>query len=316
MRPMLATSGDRQQQVPGTDQWTHEVKWDGMRILAETTRSGVRLASRNERDVTVSWPDVARPVEDGRDLLVDGEVICLDGSGRPDFRTLQQRIHISSAGAASRRAATVPATYMVFDLLRLDGAWLLDQPLARRRELLAGIDLAGTGWQVPDVFDDGAMLLEATRQQQLEGIVSKRLDSRYRPGERSSDWLKFAHRPRTSYVVGGWRPQRGSTDRLGALLVGEMTPDGLVYRGRVGAGVGPASGRRLAALLVGTERASHPFGTDVPAEDADTTTWVEPRLVVDVESLGLTGERLRQPSFKAVRTDLTPDDLLAVTDGS
>ena len=120
----------------------------------------------------------------------------------------------------ARLAQRTPATYMVFDLLRLGGEDLVGLPLSERRRRLADLDLTAAGWQVPQEYDDGAMLLDATRAQGLEGIVSKRRDSAYRPGERSPHWLKFAHRHRASFVVGGWRPQTGTTDRLAALLVG------------------------------------------------------------------------------------------------
>lgn len=317
MRPMLATPAD---QVPTGDQWTHEVKWDGIRVLAETRDGRLRLTSRNQNDVTPAWPDVATgggvpPTE--RDLLVDGEIVVLDEAGRPDFRVLQERMHVRRAGAVAGLAARLPATYLVFDLLRLDGRDLTAEPLERRRALLGEL-LDGSAWQVPPAYDDGAMLLEATRQQGLEGVVSKRLGSRYRPGERSPHWRKLAHRHRLSYVVGGWRPQEGTTGaaatagdpgRLAALLVGEMTPDGLAYRGRVGSGIGPQQGRRLAAALAGHERADSPFDDEVPRVDTLGTHWVDPVLVVDVDTHGRGHQRLRQPSFQGIRTDLAPEDL-------
>ena len=133
---------------------------------------------------------------------------------------------------------------MVFDVMRVDGKDVTGQPLGERRKILRGLGLEHSTWQVPDAYDDGPMLFEATLQQGLEGIVSKRLTSRYVFGERTKNWLKFAHRHRRSYVVGGWRPQEGTADRLAALLVGELTEEGLLYRGRVGSGIGGAASRR------------------------------------------------------------------------
>jgi bifunctional non-homologous end joining protein LigD len=154
------------------------------------------------------------------------------------------------------------------------------------------------------------MLREATLAQGLEGIVSKRLTSTYQPGVRSKAWLKFAHRHRFSFVVGGWRPQEGTSDRLAALLVGEPTPDGLLYRGRVGSGIGGAASRLLGAQLAGRAVDASPFADDVPAIDARGTFWVEPFLVVDVESLNkMPVTRLRQPSYRGIRTDIGPDEL-------
>jgi bifunctional non-homologous end joining protein LigD len=175
-----------------------------------------------------------------------------------------------------------------------------------------GADGTLGGWQVPASYDDGGMLLDATREQGLEGIVSKRFDSTYRPGERTSAWLKFPHRFRGSYVVGGWRPQTGTTDRLASVLVGEVTPAGLLFRGKVGSGIGGRESAPLKARL--TPRASSPFVDEVPRVDALGTHWVEPLVVVDVETHGRPPRpgqegRLRQPSYQGVRTDLSPDDL-------
>lgn len=308
MRPMLATHGDH---VPSGPGWVHEVKWDGVRILADVAGGGAaRLTTRNGNDATRAWPDVSPAPPGIDDLLVDGEVIGLDASGRPDFRVLAERLHVRSATTAARLARSVPATYMVFDVLRLDGRDLTGLPWHERRAVLEGLDLGH--WQVPPFYDDGEMLLEATADQGLEGVVSKRRDSPYRPGVRSRDWLKFAHRHRGTYVVGGWRPQEGTGDRLAALLVGEVTADGLLYRGRVGSGIGAAAARLLTAHLAGREEAGSPFADEVPRVDAAGTRWVEPFLVVDVESHNrppLT--RLRQPAYKGVRVDVSPADLLA-----
>lgn len=304
---MLATPAT---EVPRGPDWTHEVKWDGMRLLAEVPAGAgaARLTSRNENDVTAAWPDVAASPLPGRDLLVDGEVIALDSRGVPDFRVLQERMHVRAARSVARLVEQVPVTFMVFDLLRLDGDDLTARPLEERRARLAEL-LAGSAWQVPPAYDDGQMLWDATAQQGLEGIVSKRLDSRYRPGERSPHWRKRAHRHRGSYVVGGWRPQEGTTDRLASLLVGEPTPLGLAYRGRVGSGIGGRAGRALGALVAGMARERSPFHDEVPRVDARGTHWLEPRLVVDVDTHGAGYQRLRQPSFRGLREDLAPEDL-------
>lgn len=305
MRPMLATKGDH---VPTGSAWAHEVKWDGMRVLADTGPGGTRLTSRNDNDVTAAWPDVAASPLDGRDALVDGEVIALNEQGIPDFRVLQERMHVRNRASVARLVGRVPVTFMVFDLLRLDGVDLVREPLEVRRARLLEVLDAST-WQAPASYDDGPMLHEATLAQGLEGIVSKRLDSPYRPGERSAHWLKFAHRHRLSYVVGGWRPQEGTGDRLAALLVGEVTPDGLLYRGRVGSGIGARQSTFLAEAVAGLERPDSPFDDEVPRVDATGTRWLEPVLVVDVDTHGRGHDRLRQPSFQGLRTDLDAGSL-------
>jgi bifunctional non-homologous end joining protein LigD len=308
MRPMLATRGTH---VPPGDAWTHEVKWDGVRALTDVSRDSsgtLRMTSRNENVITVAWPELSTSPLGDRDLLVDGEIIALNERGLPDFRTLQERMHARNARTVAKLAEAVPAIYMVFDLLRLDGRDLTAEPLEKRRELLAGLEIDGS-WQVPAAYDDGAMLFDATLQQGLEGIVSKRRTSRYTFGERTPHWLKFAHRHRLSYVVGGWRPQEGTTDRLAALLVGEPTPEGLLYRGRVGSGIGTKQSRVLTDLVASLGRADSPFADEVPRVDAAGTQWLEPVLVVDIDTHGRGYSRLRQPSYQGVRSDLTPEDL-------
>ncbi|MDQ2781868.1 MAG: DNA ligase, partial [Actinomycetota bacterium] len=207
-------------------------------------------------------------------------------------------------------AVTNPVTYMAFDLLRLYGVDLTGRALTDRRATLERLELAGPHWQVPPTFTDGEALRSATREQGLEGIVSKRLSSRYLPGVRSEEWLKFPHRACVSVVIGGWRPETDSRDRLGAVLVGVPQDGGLAYLGRVGSGIAGKAGAALRSDLVPLESASSPFVTEVPREDALGATWVRPVLVCEVQALGLTPQRrLRQPAYRGLRPDLTPDDV-------
>jgi bifunctional non-homologous end joining protein LigD len=307
MRPMLATKGTH---VPRGGEWLHEVKWDGMRVLVDVSADGeLHIRSRNEKDVRVSFPELHGLADLGRDVLLDGEVVAfLDGI--PTFGALADRIHVRQARRAALLAESNPVTLLVFDLLRLDGEDLTGRPLVERRELLEGLGLLDVHWQVPATYDDGEMLLEATAQQKLEGIVSKRRSSVYRPGQRSPDWLKFPHRTIGSYVVGGWRHETDSASRIGAVLVGEPTGAGLVYRGRVGSGIAGKEGQRLLGVLQPLRAGDSPFADDVPKVDALGTVWVRPEVVVDIAALGMTpAKRLRQPAYRGVRTDLTPEDL-------
>jgi bifunctional non-homologous end joining protein LigD len=163
---------------------------------------------------------------------------------------------------------------------------------------------------VPSTYDDGLALQTATLEQGLEGVVSKRLSSRYRPGRRSPDWLKFPHRASRSVVIGGWRLETDSAHRLGAVLVGQPTPDGLAYLGRVGSGLAGREQERVLRALQGRSVDVSPFSDPVPAADARGTQWVRPEVVIDVQSLGLSAQgRLRQPSYRGLRPDQSPDDV-------
>jgi bifunctional non-homologous end joining protein LigD len=152
----------------------------------------------------------------------------------------------------------------------------------------------------------------ATKEQGLEGILSKRVDSAYVPGVRSPHWLKSPHRGTVSVVIGGWRPEAvgSGSRRLGAVLVGVPGPEGLRFLGRVGAGLAGKAGQALLRDLEPLRTAESPFTTALPAEDSSGATWVHPVLVADVQSLGLSGQgRLRQPAYKGLRSDLTPGDV-------
>jgi bifunctional non-homologous end joining protein LigD len=292
-----------------------------MRILADVHDGAVTLTSRSGRDVSVSFPELAGLGAQFDDMLLDGEVVALEG-GRPSFAALAERMHVSSARKAAQLAAVRPVTFMAFDLLRLFGRDLTAQPWSARRELLERLDLTGfasSAWQVPPTYDDGPGLLAATADQGLEGIVSKRRSSPYAVGRRSPEWRKSAHRTSLSVVVGGWRPETGTTQRLGAILVG--VPDGAggwAYAGRVGSGLVGAAGKRLSSVLEPLHANASPFSTEVPREDSAGTTWVRPVIVVELKSLGWgggsEGPRLRQPAYLGLRADLDPADLTEVGD--
>ena len=244
--------------------------------------------------------------------MLDGEVVVLRG-GVPSFSALATRMHVRDPRRAAALAASTPASFLAFDVLVLDGADVTVRgsglPWTDRRALLATLADGAHGWQVSPVYDDRDALIEATRAQGLEGVVAKRRSSRYHPGARTGDWVKFAHKRVQSTLVGGWRWETGGRDRLGALLVG--VPDGaggLTYAGRVGSGITASAAAELQGLLTPSD--SCPFTTEVPAVDAAGTTWTPPRVVVDVRYLGR-GEagRLRQPVFRGVRDDLTARDV-------
>lgn len=313
MRPMLATPADT---VPEGDDWLHEVKWDGMRVLAHVSGSSVRLTSRTERDITVAFPELLRPdagLQGYDDLLLDGEVVILV-DGVPSFAALAERFNVSDASMATRLAAAAPATFLVFDVLQAMDRPTLTMPLRQRRQLLDGLELATRYVQVPPTFTDGGELAEATAAKGLEGVVSKRTGSAYRPGRRSPDWRKIVHRRTDSFVVCGWLPERDNSRALGSVYLATPTPHGpLLYRGRVGSGLAGARGAQLLDRLHGLATDESPFDAAPPVEaERGAIRWVRPELVADVEFLGVSdGGQLRQPSWRGVRADLTPEELAA-----
>src|SRR3954453_19533322 len=239
--PMLA----KLSKLPASDGgWAVEVKWDGVRAIAYCRPGRLELQSRNLNDVTAQYPEVRRLARQpgSRDAVLDGELVAFDERGRPSFERLQQRIHQTSESVVRRRMRSHPVTYVIFDLLYLEGHDLTAEPYSRRRELLEGLELAGESWQTPAYSVGQAKeLLAASAEQELEGIVLKRLDSRYAPGKRTGSWLKVKNLGRQELVIGGWLPGEGRRrNRLGAILLGYFeTKQGrreLRYAGKVGTG--------------------------------------------------------------------------------
>ena len=309
---MLATAGELP--TAGAEAgWAFEMKWDGVRAVVYVSGGQARGLSRNDRDVSTSYPelqDVANSLS-GLSLILDGELVAADASGRPDFGTLQQRMHVVDPAAVARLAVTVPVTFLAFDLLWFDGRSLLDEPYGTRREALESLDPSGT-WDIPPAFSGaGSAALDASRAAGLEGVVAKRLDSLYTPGRRSSAWLKVKHLRMQEVVIGGWRPgQRGREGRIGSLLLGVQGPSGLEYAGHVGTGFTDAMLRDLAARLAPLARVESPFATELPRMDSRDAVWVTPDLVGEV----IFGEwtsagRLRHPSWRGLRPDKSPAEV-------
>ena len=311
LRPMAATAGELpRDEPPETARWSYEVKWDGVRVLVAVADGRVRLTSRNGNDVTAAYPELQglAAALGPRTALLDGEVVAFR-DGRPDFGLLQTRMHVSRPSPALVRGT--PVTLLLFDLLHLDGASLLERSYDERRAALEGLGLDGPSWSVPPAFaGTGSAVLDATRAQGMEGVVAKRRDSRYEPGRRSDCWVKVKHVRRQSAVVAGWKPgEGGRTGRVGSLLLGVQGERGLEYAGHVGTGFSSAVLRLLSERLEPLRRATSPFDEPVPREHARSAIWVEPRLVCDVDFTDWTRDgRLRHPSFKGLRDDLDPTD--------
>ncbi|MGY1744396.1 non-homologous end-joining DNA ligase [Blastococcus sp. SYSU D00695] len=309
--PMLATPGEL---PPAAEdqRWGYEFKWDGVRAVSRVRGGDVGLWARSRTEITVRYPELARlpAALAGRDAVLDGEVVALDALGRPDFGALQGRMHRTGPEVA-RMAAAAPVTYLVFDLLALDGADLTALTYAERRARLDELRPEGERWVATPWFrGGGADVHAASRANGLEGVVAKRLDSPYRAGVRAPEWRKVKHLRMQSVVVGGWRPGQGRrAGGVGSLLVGVHDDEGrLVYAGHVGTGFPDAALRELDALL--TARSTSPFAGALPREVTRDARWAEPRLVGEVAFAGWTAEgRMRHPSWRGLRDDLDPDDV-------
>jgi bifunctional non-homologous end joining protein LigD len=311
LTPMLATLGA----LPADDDsWAFEMKWDGVRALARVEGGHLALTSRSGKDMTVSYPELRGLGEQlgSTQALLDGEIVAFDAKGRPDFARLQPRMHVSSGAAARRLAEHTPVVLLAFDLLHLDGRSLLDLPYTQRRELLVDLELDGPAWQTPPAFTGGGtQALDASRQHGLEGVVAKRLDSRYTPGRRSPDWVKVKNTRTQEVVIGGWRPGKGRrAGTIGSLLLGLPDEGGLRYVGQVGTGFTQETLADLHSRLSRLARKSSPFTPDVPRPEARDANWVTPRLVGEVAFGEWTeSRRLRHPSWRGLRPDKGADEV-------
>jgi bifunctional non-homologous end joining protein LigD len=315
LAPMFATAAG---QLPrDVSRWGFEIKWDGVRALAHVTdKEVIRTTGRRGTDFTDRYPElqVLPDLLPGKSAVLDGEVVAFDGDGRPSFERLQQRMHVSHPDA--RLTRHVPVHYVVFDLLYLDGHDLLDLPYVARRELLDDLELTAGPIEVPTYLngeDAGHVddLLEFTREQGLEGIIAKRLDSRYLPGRRVDLWLKIKNFLDQEVLIGGWKPGKGRrAGGIGSLLIGVPAQGGLHFAGHVGTGFTDAALDHLLHLLAPLVRPESPFARPVPPEVARDVRWVEPSVVGEVSYTAWTAEgRLRTPAWRGLRPDKVPADV-------
>src|SRR4051794_18542185 len=299
--PMLA----KLSKLPRDDGgWAYEIKWDGVRTVAYVRGGGALLESRNLNDVTPRYPEVQGLAQalGKTEAVFDGEVVAFDEHGRSSFERLQGRMHLTHGVEA--RSKLVPVVYCIFDLLWIDGEDLMRLPYTERRERLEGLGLDGPAWRVPSYSTgNGEELLAASAEQNLEGIVCKRLDSPYEPGRRGGTWLKVKNTRSQELVIGGWTPGEGRrAGRLGALHLGYHEDGRFRYAGKVGTGFTEKELDRLENLLRPLARDTSPFeGEPKPPRG---TLYVDPVLVAEIDFAEWTSQRmLRHPSYKGLRDD-------------
>jgi bifunctional non-homologous end joining protein LigD len=300
--PMLATLA---QEVPRGAGWEFEVKWDGYRAIAAVSQGEATLTSRNGNDLTARFAHVAKEIVKAvktPDCVLDGEVCALDETGRSSFSAMQQG------------KPETPIVFYAFDLLELDGEPLIDLPLVeRRKRLTALLDKRNRTVRLSEGFDDGNALLQAATDQHLEGIMAKRLDSRYLPGKRTRDWLKVKTHGEQEFVIAGFTKGTGRrASSFGALVLGYYQGGELVYAGNVGTGFNSREIDKLLDKLRPLKRATSPFREvpKMPKVRKTDVIWVEPRLVCEVEFAEWTHDgRLRAPSYKGLREDKPAEDV-------
>ncbi|PRB73541.1 non-homologous end-joining DNA ligase, partial [Microbacterium sp. MYb32] len=322
LAPMLAENS-----TPGvaralSDPSWVEVKWDGIRAMGTWADGRMLLHARRGTDITARYPELTAdgaPFLPVADAVVDGEIVAFDSHGRPSFSLLQNRMHLTRPREIEREVVRTPIVYMLFDLLRLDGHDLTGMSLRERRtlleEMIADLDAPV---QVPPVFDDVDAALAASREFGLEGVVVKDPRSRYRPGQRSSSWLKLKHTRMQEVVIVGIRPGKGDREStLGSLLL--AVPDsrrgggGLRYVGRVGTGF---TDRILHDLLerLGPLRVPSAPLDGVPGPDASDALWVRPEIVGEVEFANWTPDGvLRHARWRGLRPDKTAEEIVVET---
>ena len=311
--PMLATMG-APKDIRGDD-WIFEAKWDGYRIISAVHEDNdgtkrVELRSRNGKDLTGTFPELAELAELAPvGTVLDGEVVALNSSNRPDFGLLQRRGRLTKKREIERAAGKIPVHYMLFDVLHtVERGDVTDLPYTQRRELLMELVESGKQVQVPDDLGENLNhAMEVSEELKLEGIMAKRAGGKYRPGKRSDAWIKIKHENHADVTVIGWRQGKGGRAKtFGSLLLGITDDDGnLTYAGRVGTGFSDAELTELRAQLDKLVRKTPPVD-DVPAEDAGDATWVTPKLQAEVKHSGITRDhRLRHPTWRRIVSDST-----------
>ncbi|MFQ6394304.1 non-homologous end-joining DNA ligase [Nocardia sp. KC 131] len=307
--PMLAVAG----RPPDYAAWAIEMKWDGARCIAMCDGENCRLYSRNRRETTSSYPELAAAIAAaarGRELILDGEVIAQSPSGAPSFGLLQGRMHVIRP--SRQLIESLPVQFYGFDILTMEGELTTALPYLARRARLEELELAGHLVSVPPHWlnVEADRMIEVAREHHLEGIMSKEVSSAYHPGRRSPVWIKTPIRKTTEAIVAGWTPGAGMMSRtFGSLVLGAHTPDGrLIYIGNVGTGFTLAARRSLRARLDEIITPAMPFDVAPGGRAGGVVTWVRPVLVGDIEFREYTGEGLRHPSWRGLRTDKEPHE--------
>ncbi len=311
--PMLARSG-----VAVTDEkgFTFEPKYDGIRVLAYATDTGAALVTRNGNDKVKQFPEVAEALmalveELGEPVVLDGELVGLRDGEIVRFESLQGRMHLTDAKRIRALAADEPAALVLFDLLLVGDETLVTESWETRRARLEEVltDRTNETLRLTDTSPDRKEMEKRALAGQWEGIIAKRIDSVYRPGQRSDDWIKLKLENTQEFVVGGWTEPRGSRQHLGAILLGYYEDGDLVYAGHTGTGFNKDSLDEMERRLRRLSRKTPPFREE--PDSRETAHWVTPKVVVQVRFNEWTSRGvLRQPVFLGFRDDKDPKEVV------
>jgi bifunctional non-homologous end joining protein LigD len=303
IEPMLARAALK---PPDSKDYVYEVKWDGIRALISLDEGEIGIRGRNRMDLTKQFPEllIPEPAFRATSGLFDGEIVCLEADGKPNFRNVIHRMQQKTEASIDRAKAKHPAVCYVFDCLYLDGRAIVNEPLTRRREWLEDAIKKDSAYRVSEVVEEGTALFEAVKQLGLEGIMAKQRNGTYLPGKRSESWLKIKTRQTLECAIIGYT--RGKGDRetsFGALHLAQANGAELKYLGKAGTGFDDHSMKAVAAELEKMTPIKRPI-KEKPLDDA-RSIWIEPKLMCEVQFASLTKDGLlREPVFVRLRPDL------------
>ncbi|MCD6447997.1 MAG: non-homologous end-joining DNA ligase [Thermoplasmata archaeon] len=296
--PMLCQKGD--ESILDSNAYIFEPKLDGTRCIAEVGKE-VKLYNRREKNISRRYPFICKELSKVGNVILDGEIVCYNKEGKPDFYLLQKREHVESDLIIEMRAKLISATYVIFDILEMDEKPLIKKPIEERKEILNEIFSKSRHLEIIFFTENGKILWEEIRKRNLEGVIAKEKGSRYFPGERRKEWLKIKNVKSIDVIIIGYTTEKREISALG---MGLYRGEKIYYVGKVGTGF---EEEIMQHLLKNFER-TKPYAAN--AEKAPPhMIWVKPRFVAEVEYLEVTKDmELRSPSFKRLRNDKEPEE--------
>ncbi|MFM9840853.1 MAG: non-homologous end-joining DNA ligase [Cyclobacteriaceae bacterium] len=303
IEPMLS---DGINKIPAKDNYLYEVKWDGIRALISLEDGQVKIHSRNRNETTKQFPElqVADKAFRATCGLFDAEIVCLDKSGKPEFKNVIKRLMSTGDTSIQNLSKSHPVNCYIFDCLYLDGRSLINEPLTKRKEWLKDAIKVGTPYRISESVEDGIGLLEAARELGLEGVMAKEKTGKYLPGKRTDLWLKIKIRNTRECVIIGYNPGKGNrAQAFGGLHIAELINGKLAYRGKVGTGFDDATIKEIFSQIKKLNETKKPIPEKVM--DEKTSKWIEPKLIAEISFAKLTtDEMFREPVFVRLRLDL------------